>query len=329
MKHITYLFFTIIAIALAGDTEAQYVSPYNSNGSARSAADAAAERAANSQRAYQNRVQQQQNMNSSAAGRTYGRRNEASEPVHTYSPPAAPVETPEQARKRKAEEQKTAVLNKKTTALNESANDAIEREDAAALYALVKGDDYLVNKKSRNISIEYRDVHMGIFESRMARKTKDDVNYFAKLRIAKQLWGYPMPKYTYVYSEGTEDVDIVKFKLMILMGEYAQAIASLRPAPECYFGCAKLKRKDWDKTHGFAMKHMRGTWYENAKEVSQFTNYMAGRCFEVMNMPDSASRYLDMAGDYSEEWDRLAAYQHTMSWSAGRPMLAAKDANRK
>lgn len=183
------------------------------------------------------------------------------------------------------------------------------------------------------------DTWQRIFETRMASSTKDDVTYFGNLRTAKELWHFNSPTYGYMdiclNSYGIDHEDFVKLRLMILEGNYEAAIESLKKPKECFwnlngvsiparqiYGERSLKFKSWKKLREDKPENELMSCYLKSKEMYEFTNYMAGQCFQVLNMPDSAARYLKLGGDFSVEWNRLAAYQNSVGWSPKRPMLS-------
>ena len=79
----------------------------------------------------------------------------------------------------------------------------------------------------------------------------------------------------------------------IFLGNYEEAINNFRNTP--LYGKKLMEKKKKNEN------------YESAENARNYINYMAGRCFEILNMADSAKKYLKLGSGFETEWNKLYA----------------------
>lgn len=301
--HIARLLFSaLLVLILVGSVKAQ--PSYNSH-AARSEREASKRQQEREQ--YQERKSERQRR-SNAMSNTGGGTG--------IMVPAKPAETPQQiAERTAATRRRNAAVERqnRTDAARKSAKAAADRNDVEGLVAIMNSADF------KNLCEDDPLAWMNIrwpYVERLNALTRDSLQYFDHLRIlfSETKDERDIPKG--FFARDIDEMDFVSLRLMVLMGNYSGAIGCLRTSS--YYG---VKQFVWTKND----EDLYPAGAAKAKEAYHFINYMAGRCFRVLNMADSAARYTKLGGDRSAEWNRLAVYQGSVGWSTKQPMLTANE----
>ena len=107
-------------------------------------------------------------------------------------------------------------------------------------------------------------------------------------------WNYPFYQSNTFGSDNIYECDLCIFRAFIVMGEYQKAINWIR------------------QSIAYGKKSKHGKKETKTTEYYNFINNLAGRCFQSLNMPDSAKRYLKLGKGFDADYDKLVDY--TATW---------------
>jgi hypothetical protein len=90
-----------------------------------------------------------------------------------------------------------------------------------------------------------------------------------------------------------ENLDYYVVRSCIYMEDYERSIEYLRN----HKMLGRTKKSIYKK----------GDYYDEVVKMTYYVNYMTGRCFQELNMADSAKKYLKLGEGFEEEWNKLYA----------------------